>query len=314
MLTTLLFPLLWSVATYALYAVLAFVLFFLSKAFMYEMSYLYVMKKFTSQNKDAVMGTYHRYAGFFNFMLNPEATDIVSLLAKELANLSDKKLVVYHMPILAPFTMAVVINQPASMKEFIAKEVEYTTRNVGDKFYPLLNLGWVQESGTHALMHRSIFSEFFVYERVSKLKYRMVPILEKKMTLLIKQHKINNSKFTEINLKEFLEVIQLAWLSETVFGCKEESELDIDLTAPDCQGIKDCDFGHLNLQGLATVQLPQLVMAFMMTCFEADKDIPDILCSKLLSKFGLTTKWAKHILVKKVLDGKIMSVYKQRYA
>jgi cytochrome P450 len=36
MLTTLLLPLLWSVLTYTLYAILAFVLFFVSKAFLYE--------------------------------------------------------------------------------------------------------------------------------------------------------------------------------------------------------------------------------------------------------------------------------------
>ena len=68
MLTTLLFPLLWSVAIYLLYALLAAVLFLLSKAFIYEMTFLYVMKKFTSENKDAVMGTYNPLAGFVKFM------------------------------------------------------------------------------------------------------------------------------------------------------------------------------------------------------------------------------------------------------
>jgi hypothetical protein len=63
MLTTLLLPLLWSVATYTLYALLAILLFFISKAVIYEMSFLYVMIKFTSANKDAVMGKYHPFAG-----------------------------------------------------------------------------------------------------------------------------------------------------------------------------------------------------------------------------------------------------------
>jgi cytochrome P450 len=115
-------------------------------------------------------------------------------------------------------------------------------------------------------------------------------------------------------LRKFLVVIQLAWLTDVVFGCKEESELDIDLTAPECQGIKDYDFGQLNLQGLATVPLPQLLVSFIVTCFSADSDMPDILCSKLLSKYGLTTKWAKHHLVKKILGRKIMSLYTKRYA
>jgi hypothetical protein len=133
------------------------------------------------------------------------------------------------------------------------------------------------------------------------------------MTLLIEQHKINNSKFTEIDLREFLVVIQLNWLSEIIFGCKEESELDIDLTAPDCQGIKDYDFGHLNLAGLATVPLPQLLISFIVTAITGSRDAANILCFKLLSKFGLTTKWAKHHLLKKILDRKIMSVYNKRY-
>jgi hypothetical protein len=314
MLTTILLPLLWSVVTYTLYALLAVLLFFISKAVLYEVSFLYVMKKFTSANKDAVMGKYHPFVGLIKFMLNPDVVDINTPIAKELADLSDKKLVVYHNPLLPPFTMAIILNQPATMKEYFAKEVEYTKKMVGEEYNPLMNLGFAQEHGTHALMHRSVYSEFFIYERISKLKYRMVPILEKKMPFLIKQHKINNSKFTEINLREFLVVIQLNWLSDIVFGCKEESELNIDLTAPDCQGIKDYDFGHLNLAGMVTVPLPQLLESFLDTSFNGGRDMPDLLCFKLLSKFGLTTKWAKHHLVKKIIDRKIMSVYNKRYA
>jgi hypothetical protein len=221
---------------------------------------------------------------------------------------------VYHMPSLPAFTMVMVLNQPASMKEYLAKEVEYTKKLAGEDRYPLVNLGFGQESGTHALMHKSVYSEFFLYERVSKLKYRMLPILEKKMPLLIQQHKIDNSRFTEINLREFLVMIQLNWLSDIIFGCKEESELDIDLTAPDCDGIRDYDFGHLNLAGLATVPLPRLLESFLVTSFNGGRDMADVFCYKLLSKYGLTTKWAKHHLVKNILDNKIMSVYKKRYA
>jgi hypothetical protein len=262
MLTTLLVRLLCSVATYTLYVLLAVVLFLISKAFIFEMSFLYVMKKFTLENKDAVMGKYHPYKGMIKFLFNPAAADILTPFAKELADFSDKKLVVYHMPMFPAFTMAIVLNQPVSMKEFLAKEVEYTKKMVGEEFNPLMNLGFGQEYGTHALMHRSVYSEFFLYERISKLKFRMLPILEKKMPLLIQQHKIDNSKFTEIDLREFLVVIQLNWLSDIVFGCKQESDLDIDLTAPDCAGIRDYDFGHLNLAGLATVPLPQLLESF----------------------------------------------------
>jgi cytochrome P450 len=314
MLTTLLPPLLWSVITYTLYALLAVVLFLVSKAFIYEMSYLYVMKKFTAENKDAVMGKYHPYMGIVKFMKNSAVADSLTPLAKELADFSDKKLVVYHMPTLPAFTMVMVLNQPASMKEFLAKEVEHCKKNAGEGRYPLMNLGFGQESGTHGLMHRSVYSEFFLYERISKLKYRMLPILEKKMPLLIKQHKIDNSKFTEIDLREFLVVIQLNWLSDIIFGCKQESELEIDLTAPEYQGIRDYDFGHLNLAGLATVPMPQLIESFLLTSFAAGRDMADGLCYKLLSKYGLTTKWAKHHLVKKILDNKIMSIYNKRYA
>ena len=76
MLTTLLLPLLWSVTTYTLYALIAFVIFFISKAFIYEMSFLYVMKKFTSENKDTVMGKYHPYIGIAKCIKNPDVADI----------------------------------------------------------------------------------------------------------------------------------------------------------------------------------------------------------------------------------------------
>jgi hypothetical protein len=272
------------------------------------------MRKFTAENKDAVMGKYHPFLGLVKFIKNPAVADILTPFAKELADFSDKKLVVYHMPVLPAFTMIIALNQPASLKEYFAKEVEYTKKMVGEEFNPLMNLGFGQESGTHALMHKSVYSEFFLYERMSKLKYRMLPILEKKMPLLIQQHKINNSKFTDIDLREFLVVIQLNWLSDIIFGCKQESDLDIDLTAPDCAGIRDYDFGHLNLAGLATVPLPQLLENFIVTSFNGSRDMADILCYKLLSKYGLTTKWAKHHLVKKILDKKMMSLYNQRYA
>ena len=180
MLTTLLLPLLWGVVTYTLYALLAVVLFFISKTLLYEISFLYVMKKFTSENKDAVMGTYHPIVGLVKFIANPDVVDINVPFAKELADLSDKKLVVYHLPTLPPFTMVIALNHPVSMKEYLAKEVEYTKKLLGEEFNPLMNLGFGQEAGTHALMHRSVYSEFFLYERISKLKYRMMPILEKK--------------------------------------------------------------------------------------------------------------------------------------
>jgi hypothetical protein len=272
------------------------------------------MKKFTIENKDAGMGKYRLFIGMIKLLYNPAVADILTPFAKELADFSDKKLVVYHMLMLPAFTMAIVLNQPASMKEYLAKEVEYTKKINGEGMYPLMNFGFAQESGTHGQMHISIYSEFFLHERISKLKFRMLPILEKKMLLLIQHHKIDNSKFTDIDLRKFLVVIQLNWLSDIVFGCKQESDLDIDLTAPDCAGIKDYDFGNLNLAGLATVPLPQLLESFQLTSLNATLDIPDILCYKLLSKYGLTTKWAKHHLVKKILDNKIMSVYNKRYA
>jgi hypothetical protein len=157
MLTTLLLPLLWSVVTYTLYALLAVVLFFISKFVIYEMSYLYVMKKFTSANKDAVMGKYHPFLGLIKFMVNPDVADIYIPIAKELADLSDKKLVVYHMHVLPPFTFAIVLNQPASMKEYLAKDVEYTKRLMGEEYCPLFNVGFMQESGrTHLCIDLSI--------------------------------------------------------------------------------------------------------------------------------------------------------------
>jgi hypothetical protein len=132
MLTTFLLPLLWSVTTYALYALLAVVLFFISKAFLYEMSFVYAMKKFTSENKDAVMGTYNPFSGLVKLMMNPDVADVYTAPAKELADHSDKPLVVYHLPIYPPFTMVMVLNQPASMREYLAKEVEYTKRLMGE--------------------------------------------------------------------------------------------------------------------------------------------------------------------------------------
>ncbi len=204
MLTTLLLHMLCSVVTYTLYALLAVLLFLISKAFLLELSFLYVMKKFTSEHKEAVMGKYHPYWGMLGFMLNTAVVDVHKPIAKELADLSDKKMVVYHMPIWPAFTLGILLNQPAVVKEFLTKEIEYTRKVIGADYYPLMNLGFSQDYGSQAIMHKSMYAGFFNSEMISKLKYRSVEWTEKKIPLLIKQLNSVNSKCTEINLRKIL--------------------------------------------------------------------------------------------------------------
>jgi cytochrome P450 len=61
------------------------------------------------------------------------------------------------------------------------------------------------------------------------------------------------------------------------------------------------------------VPLARLLISFVHTSVNAPQDTLDLLCYKLLSRFGLTTKWAKHHLAKKIIDRKIISFYNKRY-
>ena len=274
------------------------------------------MKKFIGKYpKDAVMGTYNPIVGMVKFIMNPNVPDIQKSLSEELAKYSDYKLVVYHMPIFEPGTIMCALNTPEIMSEYLAKEVECVEKSVGEPVNPLMNLGFGQQSGQEGLMHRSIYTDFFGYEKIEKLHCRMVPILEKKMPKLIQQFKIEKSKFTDLHLREFLTPINLEWLSDLIFGCKDESELDIDQTSPEGSEIKDATFPNgLSLIGRKKIATAKQLDGFLGTSFGNSRDLGYTLSFGLTHTLGLTKKWRDHAKVRKILDRKILSVYYKRYS
>ncbi len=129
----------------------------------------------------------------------------------------------------------------------------YSRRTASD--LPGLKLGFLAENGRAGLQHRQIFTEFFFYDRIQQFKEPMYKIAQDKFKILIDQNKISAEKFTEVDMRKMIKEVMEAWLSMVVVGCKDESELDVDLTAPDCAGIRDQCFQSHDLKGVKKISL-----------------------------------------------------------
>ena len=199
-----------------------------------------------------------------------------------------------------------------AIKEYVAKEMTHSRRGSAD--YPGLKLGFVGVNGRTGLQHRQIYSEFFFYDRIQEFKEPMLKIAQEKLKILIGQHKISAEKFTEIDMRGMIREVMLAWLSLVVFGCKDESELDVDLTAPDCAGIRDQFFVTQDLKGVKKIGLAHLVEMLVASSMFTMQDPVNSLLFNIPAKLGLGKMWKSHYALRDVVDAKIMEFWFKRKA
>jgi len=142
----------------------------------------------------------------------------------------DSKIICFNLIILPFGKVAYFLNQANVVREYFSKEINNTVKSLNRERFPLLNFGFVMKNGHEAIKGRSLFNEFFLYERILGLKDHMIQIQNKVVDRQLKDYKLSKERFTEIDLKNFLEDTMLNWMAFILFGCKSVEEMEIDLT------------------------------------------------------------------------------------
>jgi cytochrome P450 len=244
-------------------------------------------------------------------MPTPEGNSM-SPLQEELRQNSASDLICYNIMSAPLGKLFVIPISKEAIKEYVAKEMTNSRRAISD--FPGLRSGFVGENGRAGLQHRQIFTEFFFYDRIQQFKEPMYKIAQDKFKILIDQHKISAEKFTEVDMRKMIREVILAWLSLVVFGCKDESELDVDLTAPDCAGIRDQCFVKRDLKGVKNISLALLALTLVESSFYTMQDPINSMLFGIPAKLGLGKSWKNHYALRDVVDAKIMEFLFKRKA
>jgi cytochrome P450 len=303
--------LLWPLIVYSLWALLMLLTAYVLVRVILEISYLVALKKF-SRHENVVQGNYFPMIGFAKYYMPTPDGNSMSPLHEELRQNSAMDLICYNL-MSAPFGKLFVIPiTKEAIKEYVAKEMTNSRRASGD--FPGLKLGFMGENGRAGLQHRQIYTEFFFYDKIQQFKEPMYKIAQDRFKILIDQHKISAEKFTEIDSRDIIKEVMLAWLSLIVFGCKDESELDVDLTAPDCAGIRDQCFVTHDLNGVKKISLASLVEILVASSMYTMQDPMNSMLFGIPSKLGLGKMWKNHYALRDVVDAKIMEFWFKKKA
>jgi hypothetical protein len=298
--------LLWPLIVYSLWALLILISAYVLVLAILEISYLVALKKFSS-HENVAQGRYYPLIGFAKYFMPTPEGNSMSPVHEELRQNSASDLICYNL-MSAPFGKLFVMPiSKDAIKEYIAKEMTNSRRAAGD--LPGLRLGFLGENGRAGLQHRQIFTEFFFYDRIQQFKEPMYKIAQDKFKILIYQHKISAEKFTEIDMRKMIREVMCAWLSLVVFGCKDESELDVDLTAPDCASIRDKCFHAHDLKGVKKINLADLVEILAGSSLYTMQDPMNSMLFGIPSKLGLGKMYKDHYALRDVVDAKIIEFW-----
>jgi cytochrome P450 len=303
--------LLWPLIIYSLWTLLILVSAYVLVLAILEISYLVALKKF-SGHENVAQGKYYPMIGFAKYYMPTPEGNSMRPLHEELRQNSASDLICYNL-MSAPFGKLFVIPiSKEAIKEYVAKEMTHSRRTSGD--YPGLKMGFTGENGRAGLQHRQIFTEFFIYDRIQQFKVPMYKIAQDKFKIFIDHNKISAEKFTEVDMRKMIREVMLAWLSLVVFGCKDESELDVDLTAQDCAGIRDQCFVTHDLKGVKKISLAFLVEILVASSMYTMQDPMNSMLFGIPSKLGLGKMWKNHYALRDVVDAKIMEFWFKKKA
>jgi hypothetical protein len=303
--------LLWPLIVYSLLAILILLTAYVLVLVILEISYLVALKKF-SRHENVAQGNYFPMLGFAKYYMPTPEGHSMRPLHEELRQNSSKDLICYNIMSAPLGKLFVIPISKEAIKEYVAKESKYCRRTAND--YPGLNLGFTGITGVPGLQHRQIYSEFFFYDRLQQFKEPMFKIAQDRFKILIDQNKISTEKFTEVNLRKMIREVMFSWLSLVIFGCKDESELDVDLTAPDCAGIRDQCFHAHDLKGVKKIRLAGLVDILVSSSMYSMQDPMNSMLFGIPAKFGLGKTWKNHYALSDVVDAKIMEFWFKRKA
>jgi cytochrome P450 len=303
--------LLWPLIVYSLWALLILPISYVLVRVILEISYLVALKNF-SRHENVAQGNYFPMMGFAKYYMPTPEGNSMRPLHEELRQNSAKDLICYNIMSAPLGKLFVIPISKEAIKEYVAKESKYCRRAAND--FPGLNLGLLGESGGPGLQHRKIYSEFFFYEGVQQFREPMFKIAQEKLKILIDQKKISTENLTEVNLREMIREVMVALLSLILFGCEDESELDVDLTTPDCAGIRDQCFHNHDLKGVKKIKMAGLVDILVSCSTYSMQDPMNSMLFGIPAKFGLGKMWKNHYALRDVVDAKIMEFWVKRKA
>lgn len=184
------------------------------------------------------------------------------------------------------------LNKPSIIREYFTKEIDHTIKYLNSVEQPDLNLGFVQMNGKEALKMRAIFNEFFMYDRIKNLSYKMGEIQDRVIKKQIEELGLNRDKFVEIDLKKFLGEIMINWNALLLFGCESAEEMEVDLTPfPE---ITSADFPMHDYKDKKSTNLVNLASHFIECCIYYEIDVVNIFLSYMPSKYGLFKRYRDH--------------------
>jgi hypothetical protein len=225
--------------------------------------------------------------------------------------------VVAYNSIILPFAKFVcIINGKQALKDWISKEADCSIRRSTDAYLPGLKFGFLGDNSRAGLAHRSIYTEFFFYDRVQRLREPMTKILDTKMKFSAKKYGLSKSEYTEIHVRNFLEKIVLNWISNLAFGCSNESDIEIDLDSPGWKELRNCKWdvcGDCDFKDYKRISLTKVANVIIETGISSFKELKNLLGADLPAHWGLTEKWRNYWKMVKLFDQEIMAFYNKRY-
>lgn len=165
-------------------------------------------------------------SGFYKLFTEFDGKDQHKALATRFEEHPDAKMFVTNLPGLGFGNVHVILKSSDAIKEYLFKEQTHASKN--SLFELFTNkISGLEENKSRGFW-RSVFTDFFNYDHLKLLCDPMYTIIGKHFNKFIKNQKITNTKFTNIDLHDFLGKIQADWIALLLFGFESVDELNID--------------------------------------------------------------------------------------
>jgi hypothetical protein len=169
------------------------------------------------------------------------------------------------------------LNGQQAFKDWLSKEADCSIRMNQEAYYPGINLGFFGDNTRAGLAHRSIYSEFFFFERVQRSIEPMAKILDTKINSYVKANCISKTDYVEVDVRDFLERIAIEWISNMTFGCSHESEMEVDLDSPGWKELRNYKWDKCDFADYKKISLTKIGNLIIETGLTSSKEVKNLL-------------------------------------
>jgi hypothetical protein len=125
-----------------------------------------------------------------------------------------------------PFSTTWYLHNPVTYKEFFMKGEPYVVKIPVNQ--PKEWKGFMVSTGHKALNERGIMNEFFLYDNMKDLAFRIQAIVNNHLDRMVSEKKLSNKEFVMVDWKKYSEVIFDEIVNLTLYGFKpEESKPEV---------------------------------------------------------------------------------------